>query len=138
MKYVPVHARYVKGLYIKYPSLVHLWNEWYNAYANVTEFPRIIVRMEDVIFRGETVLPKICECFGGTYRQPDQVRRSADVANRNSGIDTSSGSGLLRSVIKYGSKALRRKHYQKIQFEAAKDLLDPHLMELFGYSYEDP
>lgn len=136
MKYLPATAKYIKGTTIKYLSIAHIYNEWYNAYANVTEFPRLIVRMEDLIFHGDEVLPKVCECFGGVYNH--EVRRTANVVNRNSGIDTSVGSGLLRSVIKYGNKALRRKHYQKIQLEAAKEVLDPHLMELFGYSYENP
>ncbi len=141
VKYVPVHAKYVKELRIKYTSIVHLWNEWYNAYANVTTFPRLIVRMEDLVFRADEVLPQICECFGGTWQNhhdKTQVRHQPKVANRNAGIDTGLGSGLLRSIIKYGNTTSRREHYQSMQLEAAKDILDPKLMALFGYKYEEP
>lgn len=137
---MPAHATYIKGLYIKYPSIAHLWNEWYNPYVNATDFPRLIVRMEDLVFRAELVLPKICNCFGGTWTNhyQDTVKYHASVANQNSGIDTSTGSGLLRSILKYGNRTLRRKHYQSIQFQAAQEVLDPNLMDLLGYSYEPP
>jgi hypothetical protein len=139
-KYIPAHAKYVKGLHIQYPSIAHLWNEWYSAYVNETSFPRLIVRMEDIIFRAEEVLPKICECYGGTWRHANEneLQHHADVANQNVGIDVSVGSGLLRSIINYGNRTLRRKHYQAIQFEAAREVLDPKLMNLFRYSYEPP
>ena len=142
MKYMPVHAKYNQNLNIKYSSLAHLYNEWYNAYLNVTAYPRVMVRLEDIIFRADQVVPTICECFGGTYRKNEDtngVYQRADVANRNPGIDKASHtSGLLGSIIKYGNRTLRRRHYRRIQFEAAKEILDPHLMELFGYSFEDP
>lgn len=140
MKYMPVHAKYKSDLQLKYPSIVHLWNDWYNSYVNTTDFPRLVVRMEDVVFRAEVVLPKVCECFGGRWRHQDrnEVRYHTEVANQNTGIDTSAGSGLLRSIIRYGNRNKRRQHYQVIQFEAARQLLDPKLMAMFGYSYEPP
>ncbi len=137
-KYIPVHARFNKEVDVKFPSLAHLYNEWYNAYVNVTAYPRLMVRLEDIIFRADQVVPKICECFGGTWSR-DGVHHRAKAANRNPGIDINSPtSGLLGSIIKYGNRTLRRKYYQRIQFEAAKEILDPRLMELFGYSFEDP
>lgn len=138
MKYLPAKARFNSSIVVTYPSLAHLYNEWYNAYVNVTAYPRLVVRLEDVIFRSEEVLPRICECFGGRW-STDSKFHHAKAANRNAGIDTSSStSGLLGSIIKYGSPTLRRKHYQRVQFEAAREILDPRLMEMFGYKFEVP
>ena len=140
-KYIPAHAKYLAGLKVKYDSIAHLWNEWYREYANTTEFPRLIVRMEDILFRAEEVVPTICHCFGGTMSNslgPNELRYYSDVANQNPGVDNVKGSGLLRSIMTYGNKTLRRQSYQAVQFEAAKEVLDPSLMKLFGYSYEEP
>ena len=104
------------------------------------EFPRLMVRMEDIIFRAEEVLPTICNCFGGTMFNPNRIRYHSSIANHNPGVDIGSGrgSGLLRAILNYGNKTLRRESYQTVQFEAAKEVLDPSLMKLFGYTYEEP
>lgn len=138
---MPAHARYHQGLRVKYDSIAHLWNEWYGEYANITtsEFPRLIVRMEDILFRADEVVPQICHCFGGTMSNSlEQIRYYSNVANQNPGVDNGKGSGLLRSIINYSNKTLRRESYQTVQLEAAKEVLDPSLMKLFGYKYEVP
>jgi hypothetical protein len=57
----------------------------------------------------------------------------------NSGIETSGRiTGLIRAVIKYGNITNRRKGYPPFQLEAAEEVLDPKLMDLFGYCYEEP
>ena len=75
----------------------------------------------------------LCE----SYRP--QFHHKRTVANWNSGIDKNltNGAGLLQSIIKYGSPKTRRKGYTPCQFWAAKDILDPRLMEIFGYHYEE-
>lgn len=152
MKYIPVWVKYDKsnGIVKRYESLGHLWNEWNseyikfqehsNAMASPTDFPFIVVRLEDLTFHGQTVIPQICECAGGTVRNNGQIRQHAKIANgHNHAVDTSSGefSGLLRSVIKYGNITRRRDGYPDFQLEAAKEVLDPRLMELLGYPYQD-
>jgi hypothetical protein len=134
--YVPVSVIYSNEYIIKHQSLGHLWNEWHQEYMNVS-FPRLIVRMEDIVFQAETVLPQICQCIGGEY-SPRFVHY-AEVSNTNIGIETSGPiTGLIRAVIKYGNITNRRKGYPPFQLEAAKEVLDPKLMELFGYRYEEP
>lgn len=97
--------------------------------------------MEDLLFRAEEVLPQICECFGGTMWNalgPNRIQYYSNVANHNPGVDNGKGSGLLRSIMNYGNKTLRRQSYQAVQLQAAKEVLEPSLMKLFGYSYEEP
>lgn len=135
--YMPVWITYSKELKVKHLSLAHLWNEWYYPYMWNVSYPRLMVRLEDLLFHADTVLPQICECMGGRYHQ--EVKHHAEVANRNRGIDTNETSqGLLRSIIKYGNIQNRRKGYPSNQLQAAKEILDPKAMELFGYRYETP
>lgn len=136
MRYIPIRAKYDSHLHIKYESLPHMWNEWYRQYVNVT-FPAVIVRMEDLVFHAETVIPQLCECAGAKFR--GDLVHTAVVTNTNSGIDlTDPRMGLMRSVVSYGNIANRRKGYATNQLEAAHKILDPTLMDLFAYPYEEP
>ena len=133
-------AKFDGGLKIKYESLAHMWNKWYKAYLSDDEhddFPRLIVRLEDLVFHGETVVPQICACAGATSR-PNFVH-SSTVQNQNVGIDTSNvREGLYRSLVRYGTTMNRRKGYPPFQLDAIKEILDPSMMEIFGYPYEEP
>ena len=91
--------------------MAHLWNEWYteyiefeNANANTDQhdagnnntamktpdFPFLVVRMEDLIFHADAVVPQMCECVGGTLKG-DKVKQYVKIASRNNGIDISGG-----------------------------------------------
>ena len=57
------------GKHTAYPSLIHFWREWIHSYhAPELPFPRLIIRLEDVVYRPDAVLQKICECAGGQQR----------------------------------------------------------------------
>lgn len=157
MKFVPVWVNYDGNKHSKtrYESIVHLYNEWYLKYVDFENdddgkndghvkmrepsFPFLLVRMEDLVFHGQTVVPQLCKCAGATYHGGD-LRHHASVANTNRGVDVSDGiqNGLLRSIIKYGNFTNRRTGYPTFQLEAAKNLLDPRLMRLMSYPYEEP
>ena len=169
MKYVPVNVKYSTDYRVHYDSLAHLWNDWYENYIEFNEheheheheheydkhatmkepsFPFLIVRMEDLVFHAQTVVPQLCECAGAEFKGAGgkngkgegEIKHYARVANDNSGIDVSKGhdTGLLRSIIKYGNFTNRRKGYPKFQLEAAKEILDSRLMNLLAYPYEEP
>ncbi|VEU35676.1 unnamed protein product [Pseudo-nitzschia multistriata] len=159
-KYVPVNVKYTKGWTVHHESLVHVWNEWYQSYLEfegddgdrpegtlpklkAPEMPYVMVRMEDLVFHGPTVVPQLCECAGSKYlwgNNTDLFRHTSTVANANHGIDVSAGmdTGLLRSIVKYGNIANRRIGYPANQLEAVKELLDPRMMDILGYTYEEP
>jgi hypothetical protein len=62
-------------------------------------FPRLLLRMEDLLFHGEEVTRQICECGGGTMRTP--FKHISEVANHNSGIEQNHTlAGLIGSLIK--------------------------------------
>ena len=149
MKYMPVNLKYDKPIRYKYESIAHLWNEWNLDYIKFqednksmkspTDFPFIVIRLEDLTFHAHTIIPKMCECAGGTVKRDGQVKFTPKIANRNHGVDVSSGtmSGLLRSVVKYGNITRRRDGYPDFQLQAAKEVLDPRLMDILRYPYED-
>ena len=50
---VPVRVKYQDTVY-HHKTLAHFWSEWYQQYIDA-DFPRIIVRFEDLLFYGEEV-----------------------------------------------------------------------------------
>ncbi|KAL3920960.1 MAG: hypothetical protein SGILL_003000 [Bacillariaceae sp.] len=138
MKHIPVHVKYDKteGYAVKYESLPSLWNEWYSLYKNATgSFPFVMVRMEDLVFHAETVMPQLCECAGMVYG--GKLKHQGEVANQNHGIElNATDQGLLRSIIRYGNITNRRVGYPPFQIDAAKEVLsETSLMGLFRYPY---
>lgn len=138
IKYVPVSISYGTDDHkkFKYESLAHLWNVWYEEYVHA-DFPRLVLRLEDLLFHAEETITQVCECGGGTMKSGGFVH-VADVANLNPGIETSDNlpTGLIGSLILYGNRTHYREHYSDTQLQAAQDILQPELMKLFGYSYE--
>ena len=119
--------------------------------AQPEKFPRIIVRMEDVIFHADIVIPKLCECAGFEFH--NEFGHVSEMSNNNPGTEKnqlfvegqSTGSsssqvitGLLRSIIKYGNITNRRTGYPAFQLEAAKDILSEQMMATFQYKIEEP
>ncbi|OEU20195.1 hypothetical protein FRACYDRAFT_236264 [Fragilariopsis cylindrus CCMP1102] len=157
MNYIPIWVKYDPEYKIHYDSLVHLWNEWYLQYIQFEEndknnennsiikmkdpsFPFLMVRMEDLVFHGQTIVPQLCECAGAKFRG-GEIQHVSAIANGNHGIEIGTGgynAGLLRSVIKYGNVTKRKDGYPKFQLEAAHKLLDSRLMKLLSYPYEEP
>jgi hypothetical protein len=135
MKYIPVHTKYDEGFKRKYESLPMMWNEWYSFYLNAS-FPFLLIRMEDLVFNAETLMPQICECAGFEYN--GRFQQISETANKNHGIEQNHTSkGLLRSIIRYGNITNRREGYPQFQLDAAEQTLGENLMHIFGYLYED-
>lgn len=99
-----------------YKSLAHMWKEWYTPYfldKKYNQTPRLMVRHEDMVYRPEKVINKICECVGGQTRRNHSSSSSSsnstsgfqyeeESANRGKGHGKQGRSGLLTAVIKYG------------------------------------
>lgn len=102
--------------YTRYPSLIHLWKRWYQSYLKdipFSEFPRLVVRLEDIVYQPEKVMSKICECAGGTRKAivkvPElSVKVSRERMRRQMGLNgTLTGgketAGLLTAWIEHAS-----------------------------------
>ena len=56
-----------------YTSIVDMWREWNQAYVDV-DFPRLMVRYEDLLFNSQETTKEVCECAGGTMKASTLIR----------------------------------------------------------------
>ena len=56
----------------RYKSMLHLWMEWYLQYLEY-EGPRLLVRLEDMVYHPEETMEKICDCAGGSFNYSHHV-----------------------------------------------------------------
>lgn len=145
--------------FVNYTSMVDLWNTWYGQWYNV-EFPRLMVRFEDLLFHAEETITKVCECGGGRMRtnfrymegkpiqclfdggtfrnfsSPPFLSSSAAPAKGTTGVHSGSA-GFLASLVNYGNSTLRMKDIMKWEKDSEyfNEHVDKDLMELFEYSY---
>lgn len=126
---VPVRVKY-PDFVTHHETLVGFWNDWYSAYANA-DFPRLIVRMEDLVFHAKAVTSQVCHCAGGDMKEKfTYIVESA----KDSGKDRTS---FVDAVIRYGKDMGRLTGMSKEDLHYARTSLDPKLMELFGYQYDE-
>jgi len=119
--------------FVEYTSLVDLWNVWYRDWHNV-DFPRLMVRFEDLMFHAEDTVTEICKCGGGTMRSK-KLRYVEDSAKGQGGPHAGSA-GFLASLITYGNSTLRNEGIltDARDLEYARKHLDKELMDMFGYA----
>jgi len=128
----PVRVKY-KHTIVNHKSLPGMWNDWYNAYLDVS-FPRVIVRFEDLLFYGQNVTETLCKCGGGDPRRDHfvHVKSSAKLGTAAHGANKT---GLLDALIQFGSSKGRLTGMTQSDIEWSQKLLDPKLMEMFAYDY---
>jgi hypothetical protein len=109
-----------------YPSLVDLWSSYYRSYAEA-DFPRLIVRFEDLIFHAERVMELVSQCLGSPmnktyeYYLPDRGLLDGDRYGRMLKLyATEEG--------RYSQLTLEDLLYQKYA-------LSPALMDLLHYKH---
>jgi hypothetical protein len=111
-----------------WPSLVHYYNAWYQSYLQA-DFPRLIIRFEDTLFHGGTVMKQVCECAGG---EPvaDQYRYFLDEAKWSHNHEQNN---FVSAMIKYGTDAGRLHNMTQEDLDFARVNLDSALLDLFHY-----
>ena len=117
-----------------YDSLAGLWNEWYGDYFDITEYPRLIVRFEDVMISPKEVVTKVCECGGGIIK--GEFKMVADAAKK--GAAHKGSSGLVSALTRYGDPKKRVEGMEKADLDYARQHLRDDLMEAFGYHHPPP
>eukprot|EP00531_Pseudo-nitzschia_arenysensis_P006953 CAMPEP_0116125128 /NCGR_PEP_ID=MMETSP0329-20121206/5645_1 /TAXON_ID=697910 /ORGANISM="Pseudo-nitzschia arenysensis, Strain B593" /LENGTH=458 /DNA_ID=CAMNT_0003619147 /DNA_START=118 /DNA_END=1494 /DNA_ORIENTATION=- len=139
-KLVPVRVVYKKvaGIAHDHLSLAHFYSEWYRQYMDV-DYPRIIVRFEDLLFHGEQVVRTLCDCGGGVPRM-DNGRSGAFAHVSESAKKGAAAHGpmaartnLVGALIRYGSFANRTDTMTHEDLMAARSHFDPKIMDTFGY-----
>lgn len=131
---VPLRVTYHEntGHVTYHDSLAHFWNEWYGDYARNFSHPRLIVRYEDLLFRPESVVKRVCSCV-----RLDENNIAADkpFLFKASNSKNDKGSNDLSAALRqYGSLARRlTTGYDDADVTYAMEHLDAELMRMFGY-----
>lgn len=122
----------------KHSSILHLWNDYYQEYLKVS-FPRLLVRIEDLIFHPEEVTKTVCECAGGSMRNDGKFVYVLNSAKKGEAAHGKDRTGFVDAMIKYGSETKRYSSYKSpLDLEYIRDNVDPELMRLMGYKEPDP
>jgi hypothetical protein len=155
---VPLWVRY-KTQNMNHDSLVHMWKDWNKGkrmnllrvaimlrlrlrfitnhvqnqeYYDAT-FPRLMVRLEDLVYHPRTVLTQVCHCVEGIISE-NLTLPEKSVKQGSDNIHGKVKTGLLDAMIKHAQG--NRTHgmtLDDIQF--ARDVLDESIMKEFGYKH---
>ena len=128
---VPLWVRY-KTQNMNHDSLVHMWKDWNQEYYDAT-FPRLMVRLEDLVYHPRAVLTQVCHCVEGILA--DNLTLPEKSAKQ--GADHIHGkvkTGLLDAMIKHAQG--NRTHGMTLDdLQFARQVLDESIMKEFGYKH---
>ena len=135
--HVPVQIKYPeKSAY--WDSLAHLWSDWYGQYFNA-DYPRLIVRFEDMLFNAKEMVNTICECAGGVAREPGKFAYVVDSGKFGKGHASSEPkTNMISAMIKYGTDEKRFLGMTTDDLIYANEHLDANLMSIFQYEIPPP
>jgi hypothetical protein len=112
-----------------FDSLLDIWNKWYQEWEAMT-FPHITTRFEDLLFHGEEVTRKACECVGGVFA--DEFQYVEDSAKKAVGVHKGAN-GLVMAMLHYGDPKKRLAGYTDRDQIYADEFVDYELMKKYHY-----
>jgi hypothetical protein len=151
-----VHVAYgyrptTKKRYQRYDTLIHMWHHWYRGYAHTNlPFPRLMIRLEDLVYQPDKVLHQICECAGGTSLYPNKILPEESVKTHNDRVRARRGlngtltggketAGLLKAWTDHANTASLWERMTARDQQLVKQVLErdeSKLLELFNYKLE--
>ena len=130
---VPIKVKYNPPA--NYTSLAHYWAQWYKEYLEA-DYPRLIVRFEDIQFHAKELVETVCQCAGAVSREDDALFRYV-VDSAKWGAAHKSHTNMVSAMVKYGSEENRFKGMREVDWLVAKEGFTPEIMDLFGYKMPD-
>eukprot|EP00934_Nitzschia_sp_Nitz4_P008239 Nitzschia sp. Nitz4//scaffold37_size175936//13709//17211//NITZ4_002025-RA/size175936-snap-gene-0.253-mRNA-1//-1//CDS//3329549725//8229//frame0 len=124
---VPVTIKYKPPAH--FPTIAHYWTEWYKEYLEA-DYPRLIVRFEDLQFHAKEMISAVCECAGAVPRDPGGEFTYVVDAGKWGAGHKGEQTNLITAMIKYGTDAKRFDKMTKEDMKLAATALDPELMKL--------
>jgi hypothetical protein len=85
-----------------YANVAQFYKEWYLPFFDNTEYPMVMTRFEDALYRPEAIVRKVCDCVGGRMLKKFYYRQ--ETVNLGPGHGHHGNSGLLSSFVKYGKR----------------------------------
>ena len=116
---------------IPFDSLADYWSDWYKEYLEA-DYPRLIVRFEDIQFHARELIETICQCVGAVPREEDSLFRYV-VDSAKWGAAHKSKSNMISAMVKYGTDKNRFTGMKENDWLVADEVFSPELMDLFGY-----
>jgi hypothetical protein len=106
----------------------------YHEYLDA-DFPRIIVRLEDLVFHAKKVTTQVCQCIGGDMRDDFQyITETAKVGDDN--IHGKDRTNLIKWFTRWHLED-RTKNMTVDDQAYARKALDGDLMKLFQYEHPE-
>lgn len=133
MDVIPLFVAFSSGR-VWYKSLIHLWKDWYQEYFDAS-FPRLIVRLEDLVFHPHEVLSSICSCAGGSFNEENFTINSYSTKGRSDNMShkRTRGTGLVSSFSLHTVGANRTTGMSLEDIRFANTVLQDSLAPTFGY-----
>jgi hypothetical protein len=66
----PIEVNFYKKF--DYDNIIDLWTNWNQDYFNY-DGPRLLVRLEDLVYEPKTTLQQICDCAGGSFQYDPNI-----------------------------------------------------------------
>ncbi|CAB9516821.1 expressed unknown protein [Seminavis robusta] len=130
---VPVRVRYKSGT-LYHDSLPDMYNSWYHEYLDA-DFPRLVVRLEDLVFHAKEVVTKVCTCMGGSVRDDfNYITETAKVGDEHIHGKQEDRTNMIKTFTKWHAEN-RTKNMTSEDVAYAKESLDADLLKMFQYSH---
>jgi hypothetical protein len=110
----------------RYASLVDLWSSYYRSYV-AADFPRLIVRFEDLVFHAERVMDLVSQCIGSP------MMKSFDYSLPDRSLLAGGRYGQMLKL--YATEEGRYSHLTMADLLYQKYALSPALMDLLHYKH---
>jgi len=110
---------------IQFSSLIDMWNKYYGQWMDDDSIPRLIVRLEDLLFHADHVVKDICQCAGWEVRENFQF---IDLDTAGKDLDVIDDD-VISAMSRHGSKnerdgvILYENERIFVQNETRKDLM---------------
>ena len=101
-------------------NLLQYWKDWYEPYY-YADYPRIIIRYEDLIFHLQYVLSQICQCAGGSIVGKPRIPQHS--AKGYQGVEYQ-GNGLVKAIASIANVTRRINHMTQNDLSFADALLE--------------
>jgi len=135
---VPVYVKYNRET-TNHDSLAHMWNEWYQDYIDA-DFPRVLVRFEDLLFYGRDVTRQVCQCAGGELYSNKFRHIKTSAKKGDDKVHGNERTGLIEAIIRYGKLADDRNYTHgmtKEDLKFTKEHLNASYMKMFHYEHPE-
>jgi hypothetical protein len=127
----------------EYSSLLHYWNEWNGGYfhANTTTFPRLMIRLEDLVYFPKPTLNTICDCVGGQFLWIPEL-----LSRKHGGLVGKRGNGnaqqqqhhpLIQAWQRHANLRATMSQMDRQDQTATQDIMDFQLLHGLGYRLLD-